>query len=235
MSKSQIANAKVTVAADFFEAVWGPGVFVSRVLPVFISFSALGNVFAQSFAMPRVKQEFAKEGILPFSRFWASDWPMNAPTTAILLHWLFTVALILGSTTSDTYAFVTNIFIYSGNWIKLFLGGGLLYLTFNTKENWRDQRTTFKNYPLLTIFWMLSLLFSVSAPFIPNKQLTAIPYWVVPTLGTSMLLIGTAYWLVWAKVLPLFGFYVQHEVQLLPDGSERVRYIVSFPHSFASC
>lgn len=65
-----------------------------------------------------VKQELAKEGILPFSKLWASDWPMQAPTGAIFLHWLFTVAFILGSQTSDVYTFVTNVFIYSGNWIK---------------------------------------------------------------------------------------------------------------------
>lgn len=37
---------------------------------------------------------------------------------AIFLHWLFTVAFILGSQTADLYTFVTNVFIYSGNWIK---------------------------------------------------------------------------------------------------------------------
>jgi len=231
MSKHEIANSQVVVAATFFEKVWGPGVFVTRVLPVFIALSAIGNVFAQSFAMPRVKQEFAKEGILPFSRFWSSDWPKNAPSAAIMLHWLFTVALILGSKTSDTYTFVTNIFIYSGNWVKLFLGAGLLYLTFNSAEGWRaqqqEQGNKFKNWPPLTIFWMVTLLFSVAAPFIPNTQLASIPFWVVPTLGTSMLLIGTLYWLVWAKLLNLFGIHVGTEVQTLPDGSERVKYIVS--------
>lgn len=32
---------------------WGGGVFVKRVVPFFIALSALGNIFAQSFAMPR--------------------------------------------------------------------------------------------------------------------------------------------------------------------------------------
>lgn len=68
--------------------------------------------------LPAVKQELAKEGILPLSKIWASDWPRQAPTGAIALHWLFTVVLILGSQTSDVYTFVTNVFIYSGNWIK---------------------------------------------------------------------------------------------------------------------
>jgi hypothetical protein len=37
---------------------------------------------------------------------------------AIFLHWIFSCGLILGSHTSDVYMFVTNVFIYSSNWIK---------------------------------------------------------------------------------------------------------------------
>jgi len=197
-------------------------------MPVFIALSSLGNVFAQSFAMPRVKQELAKEGILPFSRLWASDWPINSPTGAIFLHWAITVAFILGSQTDEVYTFVTNIFIYSGNWIKLFLAIGLLYLNFASSERWAEQRTTFRSSPLLTLFWILGLLFSLSAPFVPNTLGGNVPFFVVPTLGTSMLAIGAAYWLIWAKVLPAFGFQIQHEIVQMPDGSERVKYKVSF-------
>jgi amino acid transporter len=227
MSKAELAQANVTVAAKFFENVWGQSSFVTRALPVFIALSALGNVFAQSFAMPRVKQELAKEGILPFSKLWASDWPRQAPTGAIFLHWIFTVAFILGSQTSDVYTFVTNVFIYSGNWIKLFLGIGLLYLTWTPSERWKEQRTTFHSYPILTIFWIMSLLYVIAAPFIPNSLPPNVPFYVVPTLGTSLLAIGTVYWVLWAKILPLFGFHIQHEIEQLPDGSERVKYIVS--------
>lgn len=109
----------------------------------------------------------------------------------------------------------------------MFIGIGLLYLTFNSSENWREQRTTFRSYPPLTIFWVISLLFVLAAPFIPNNLLSNIPFWVVPGIGSSMLAIGTVYWLVWAKLLPLLGFHIQHEVIQLPDGSERVRYVVS--------
>jgi hypothetical protein len=252
MTKEQIADSKVVVAARFFENVWGKSPFVTRVVPLFIALSALGNVFAQSFAMPRVKQELAKEGILPWSRFWASDWPFNAPTGAIFLHWIFTTALILGSQTQDVYQFVTNVFIYSGNWIKggcgffsfrpsnsglltlfvfltvVFLAAGLVYLNFAPSERWAEQRTTFRSSPLLTIFWILSLLFVQAAPFIKNRFLETVPFYVVPTLGTSLLAIGTVYWLVWAKVLPAFGYHIQHEIVQMPDGSERVKYKVSF-------
>ncbi|KAK4106158.1 amino acid transporter [Parathielavia hyrcaniae] len=224
MTKEEIADSRVVVAAQFFQNVWGKSVFVDRVVPFFISLSALGNVFAQSFAMPRVKQELAKEGILPWSRFWASDWPFNAPSGAIFLHWIFTCALILGSDTTDVYAFVTNVFIYSSNWIKVFLAAGLVYLNFAPSERWAEQRTTFRSSPLLTIFWIVSLLFVQAAPFIKNDLLKKVPFYVVPTLGTSLLAFGTVYWLVWAKVLPAFGYQIQHEIVQMPDGSERVKY-----------
>lgn len=225
MSKAEIATANVTVAAQFFENVWGDSVFVSRALPVFIALSALGNVFAQSFAMPRVKQELAKEGILPYPKYWASDWPVNAPTGAIFLHWLFTVAFILGSQTADLFTFVTNVFIYSGNWIKLFLGIGLLYLTWSPNSDWKEKEKTYKSFPILTIFWLVSLLYVIAAPFIPNGLPPAVPFYVVPTLGTSLLAIGTGYWFIWAKLLPMFGHVIQHEINQLPDGSERVKFV----------
>ncbi|KAK4199065.1 putative permease [Triangularia verruculosa] len=226
MTKDQMANSRVVVAAQFFENVWGKSPFVQRVLPLFIGFSSLGNVFAQSFAMPRVKQELAKEGVLPWSRFWASDWPFNAPSGAIFLHWIVTTVFILASQTSDVYTFVTNVFVYSSNWIKILLAVGLVYLNFTPSERWAEQRTTFRSSPLLTIFWTVSLLFVQAATFIPNQVFTTerLPYYVVPTLGTSLLAIGTAYWLIWAKVLPAFGYHIQHEIVQMPDGSERVKY-----------
>ncbi|KHE80667.1 hypothetical protein GE21DRAFT_4025, partial [Neurospora crassa] len=226
MTKDELSKSGVVPTAIFFTRVWGPSAFTERVMPLFLALSALGNVFAQSFAMPRVKQELAKEGTLPFSRFWASDWPeQKSPTGAILLHWIFTVALILGSSTKDVYQFLSNIFTYSGNWIKVFLGVGLLYLNFTPSENWTTpENKRFHSYPVLTVFWVVGLLYTCAAPFIPNTLLTKVHFSVVPALGTGMLVIGVMYWVVWAKVLPAFGFSIQHEVVVLPDGSERVKY-----------
>ena len=109
------------------------------------------------------------------------------------------------------------------------MGVGLLYLTWSPKENWRDQRTTFRSYPPLTIFWLFCLLYVIAAPWIPNNLLASIPFYVVPVLGTGMLFVGVGYWLFWAKLLPMLGFHIQHEIIQLPDGSERVKYIVSVP------
>jgi phosphatidylinositol 4-kinase len=118
--------------------------------------------------------------------------------------------------------------------VLVFLAAGLVYLNFAPSERWAEQRTTFRSSPLLTIFWLVSLLFVQAASFLQNNFLVSVPFYVVPTLGTSLLAIGTGYWLVWAKVLPAFGYDIQHEIVQLPDGSERVKYKVSRTTSIGS-
>ncbi|AEO68996.1 uncharacterized protein THITE_155652 [Thermothielavioides terrestris NRRL 8126] len=72
--------------------------------------------------------------------------------------------------------------------------------------------------------WGRSPRMSHAAPFIPNYFLVNVQFCVVPTLGTSLLAIGTVYWFVWARVLPAFGHHIQHEIIQMLDGSERVKY-----------
>lgn len=67
---------------------------------------------------PPVKQELGKEGVLPFSKFFASDWPIKTPTGGLLLHWFFTIILIVGPRNRDAYAFVSFLYAYSQIWIQ---------------------------------------------------------------------------------------------------------------------
>lgn len=82
ISKEELATSEVIVAGVFFRNVFGDSAG-ARALPAFVALSNLGNVLAVSFAHSRLNQEFAKEGLLPFSRFWASNKPFNAPATAV--------------------------------------------------------------------------------------------------------------------------------------------------------
>lgn len=81
ISKEELATSEVIVAGVFFRNVFGDSAG-ARSLPAFVALSNLGNVLAVSFAYARLNQEFAKEGLLLFSRFWASNKPFNAPATA---------------------------------------------------------------------------------------------------------------------------------------------------------
>ena len=50
---------------------------------------------AVTFAQARVNQELAKEGVIPFGRFWASNWPFGSPSGGLLLHFIPSFIIIV--------------------------------------------------------------------------------------------------------------------------------------------
>jgi hypothetical protein len=53
-----------------------------------------------------VVQEIGREGILPFSRLWASNKPLNAPFMGLFEHWLVSVIIMLAPPPGDAYNFI---------------------------------------------------------------------------------------------------------------------------------
>lgn len=82
--KGDLAKSEVIVAGLFFRNIFGASAG-ARSLPAFVALSNLGNVLAVSFAHARLNQELAKEGLLPGSRFWASNKPANAPAASVCI------------------------------------------------------------------------------------------------------------------------------------------------------
>lgn len=111
-----------------------------------------------------VKQEIAKEGILPLSIYFSRStvtpvaWIRNkwrqsdeaeaeqlprseeTPAMALLLHWTFTILLIAcTSSSAPALAYQVLISLYSYTLVLLaglFVTCGLLYLRYNPRENW---------------------------------------------------------------------------------------------------
>jgi amino acid transporter len=98
-----LAKSEVIVAGLFFRNVFGQSA-AARSLPAFVALSNLGNVLAVSFAHARVNQELAKEGLLPYSQFWASNRPFNAPAASVSsLFWYICVISTLTNGLSYFY------------------------------------------------------------------------------------------------------------------------------------
>lgn len=82
ITKDDLATSEVLVAGLFFRNVFGDSA-AARALPAFVALSNLGNVLAVSFAHARLNQEFGKEALLPYGKFWASIKPFDAPAAAV--------------------------------------------------------------------------------------------------------------------------------------------------------
>lgn len=116
--KEEMISSGRILAASFFRNVMGEQ--AERALSVFVALSAFGNVLSVIFSQGRCKvvplcnfnanfvvvQEIGREGILPFSRFWASNKPFNAPFVGLFEHWLVSVVIMLAPPPGDAYNFI---------------------------------------------------------------------------------------------------------------------------------
>ena len=221
--KTDLANSGVIVAGLFFKNVFG-GTAGGRVLPGLVAISNMGNVLAVSFAHARVNQELAKEGILPFPRFFASNKPFNAPAASLFLHWIVTIIVLVAPPAGEAYEFIVDLYTYPGAWINTFVAAGLIYLHWNReKEQWDSP---WHSWFIVNVIYMLSNIFLAVVPFIPpDVKSTSYPYYVFPVVGVGVLVLGVVYWAVWTKLLPRLGGYkVVSERKVLEDGGEVVRY-----------
>ncbi|KAI9901019.1 hypothetical protein N3K66_002836 [Trichothecium roseum] len=220
--KEEILSSGRLVAASLFRNVIGGQ--AERALSVFVALSAFGNVLSVIFSQGRIVQELGREGILPFSKLWASNRPFNAPFAGLFEHWFICIIVILAPPPGDAYNFIQNIITYPLSIINVFVSGGLVHLYLHRQAwNWNPPFTA--TLPVV-VFFLLSNIYLVIAPWIPptdGSVYESLPYWIHVVVGFGILLAGGAYWVVWAVVLPKLGGYeLQREVVVDGiDGWER--------------
>ena len=85
--REAIMNAPrdVDIIEMFFKEIFGEDSKSVRVMNAFVAVSILGNLIVMTFTAAKVKQEIAKEGILPKSLFFATG--KTTPTAKLLARW----------------------------------------------------------------------------------------------------------------------------------------------------
>lgn len=189
-----------------------------------VAISAYGNVMTVTFAQARVNQELAKEGVVPFPRFWASTWPFGSPSAGLLLHFIPSFIVIVAIPFGDAYDFILDLEGYPGSVINFLVVAGLFYLRWSAAEIPRP----FKVWWPVAIFFMAGQAFQLVAPFIRppgGKGDTSLPYWLASVVGIVILVAGVVYWAIWQKVLPKLGGYrLEPKHESLADGTTVVVY-----------
>jgi len=219
---AEVAASGVTVASLFMDKVFGEG--MRRAFSFFIALSAFGNVTTVTFSQSRVNQELAKEGVIPFPRFWASSWPTGAPSAGLLLHFIPSFIVIIAIPFRDAYDFIIDVEGYPGSIVDLRVVVGLFWLRYTQPNLHRPFRCW---YPVAA-FYLVCQAFLVVAPFVrPPGGGTDddLPYYLYSVVGIVVLVFGVLYWAVWRKVLPAMGRYRLEPVHYkLQDGTSVVVY-----------
>ncbi|KAF5387547.1 hypothetical protein D9757_006562 [Collybiopsis confluens] len=244
VSKSDILGSKRIVAALFFRNLFGEK--MERALSVFIALSTLGNLLSGQFSHGRVVQELGREGLLPFSAFFASNKPFGAPLAGLFTQYLVSVAFVVLPPPGDAYLFMiscelltllcaseTNldrptlntVSSYCAALINLFVSIGLLLLYTSYLKSY-DWNPPFHAPKPVIILFVLSNIFLVFVPLIPpasgSKAYEHLPYWSHAIVAFSVSAIGIAYWFFWVKWLPMKkGYRLVRESVLQVDGVSR--------------
>jgi amino acid transporter len=221
--REELVGSGRILAATFFRNVMGEK--AERALSVFVALSAFGNVLSVIFSQGRIVQELGREGILPFSSFFASNKPFGAPFAGLFAHWVVSMIIMLAPPPGDAYNLskclvrieciradhvVLNVISYPLAVVNTFVAGGLIWLYFHREQyNWYP---TFRATLPVVIFFFLSNVYLVIAPFVPPETpdqnvYEQLPYWLHCVIGIAVLLAGGVYWLVWAVILPRIGGY----------------------------
>lgn len=177
-----------------------------------------------TFAQARINQELAKEGVIPFPKFWASSWPFGSPSSGLLLHFIPSFIVIVAIPFGDAYDFILDLEGYPASVINFLVVVGLFYLRWKSPNVHRPYRVWWP----VAFFFMVGQSFQLVAPFIRppgGKGDTSLPYWLSSVIGIAILLLGVLYWFVWQKVLPTVGKYrLSPEHEELSDGTTVVTY-----------
>ncbi|EAU85121.2 high affinity methionine permease [Coprinopsis cinerea okayama7 len=220
-TKEEITGSGRLVAALLFENVYGEK--ATRALSVFVALSALGNVLSVVFSQGRVNQELGREGILPFSKFWGSNRPFNAPLVGLGLHWVVCLIVIFALPPGDAYNFVLNVISYPLSVINAAISFGIVYLHFRPYHDW----------PGVPIWGLItSAFFGAANVFLFIVPLTrpppgaepyeSLPYWTHAVAGWAVFGLGLVYWIIWARILPkVLGYKLVRVEEVGKDGLVR--------------
>ncbi|KAL0574797.1 hypothetical protein V5O48_007170 [Marasmius crinis-equi] len=245
VSKADILGSKRIVASVFASSMSGSklilipgtsalffrnlfGETMERALSAFIALSTLGNLLAGQFSSGRVIQELGREGLLPFSAFFASNKPFHAPLAGLFSQYLVSCAFMILPPPGDAYLFMITLSSYSAALVNLAVSFGLLLLYTPTFRSW-NWNPPFRAYSAVVVIFLISNLFLVGAPFIPpapnSRTYENLPYWshLVTAFGLSLL--GLMYWYTKTVWIPRrHGYKLRREWVLQDDGVSRFVY-----------
>lgn len=226
--KDKLISSKLVLAADFFDIVFGG--HAKRAAAAFVGLSALGNVLSVIFSQGRIIQQLGREGVLPFSKFFATSKPFNSPMVGLFQHFIICLITFLAPPPGDAYNFIMNLISYPMNIINFAISAGLLWIYYQRRQGNIEWNPPIKAGVFVTTFFALSNLYLIICPYIPPSNgesvYESLPYWIHCVVSWGIFALGGCYYLIWAQLLPRWGHYKLVTKDILgEDGFWRVKII----------
>jgi amino acid transporter len=223
----EIKGSGQLVGALFFEYVFG-GHWASKILPVLVAFSCVGNIIAVTVGQARILREVARQGLLPYATFFASTRPFGTPLGPVALKYALTVLVISALPARDAYNFILDLASYPNLVFDAATAIGLWRLrALRAREGL--PKSPFQVWNIVVFGWLLKCAFLLVMPWVPPEDgHSDVSFWYATYLVVSigLLLLCALYYYVWVVLLPKIGGYdiVEEVVEL--DGGARTSQLV---------
>ncbi|BAE59596.1 amino acid/polyamine transporter I [Aspergillus flavus] len=214
----ELSETGITVVALFVGKVFGQ--HMQRFTAILAALSSLGNIMTASFSMSRVIRSFAQEGLLPFSRFFASRSRSGSPAGAFALVFFSSCVMIIAVPFGEAYNFVLDVGQWAVALIQFFVVCGLFII----RKRVTYPPRAFKVWTSVACLFLATQVFLIVSPFVaPVTGRTSIPVWLTPLTGTLLFCLGGMYWYIWWILLPRLGQFSWEKSALIgPDGEHAV-------------
>lgn len=215
VSPEEIFGSGQLIGALLFEKVFGH-VFGKRFLSIIVALSAAGNVYVVLYAVSRMSQEVFREGILPYSRFMASNWPgYGTPVPTLLLSFVISAVILVFTPPGDVFSYIINLETYTFQILMFAVVVGF----FKLRKDHPDAPRPIKVPYIAPITAVGAISYVLVTPFFKDESSIIPGLPIYPVFAVLLLLSYVVYWLVKFVMLPRVGNYSLHvENEVLSDG-----------------
>ncbi|KAE8449884.1 hypothetical protein EG329_007361 [Mollisiaceae sp. DMI_Dod_QoI] len=225
VKKIDLEQSKLTTASLWFTNVLGNSGRV-RGLNFLIALSAFGNMLSSALGSSRMIRECGRQGVLPFTSFWASTKPFGTPLGPYIFKWGITTLMILALPAGDAFNFVADLSILPSAAFNLAMAVGL-YVVRWRRNKAHLPRPDFRAWDALVIFNICVQLYLLIMPWYPppgGKGDVSFWYGTYCVTGIAILIACGAYYYIWSKLIPKWkGYQLRQELVDLGGGAEAHR------------
>ncbi|KAH9003017.1 amino acid transporter [Lactarius hatsudake] len=206
------------VGGLFFEHVFG-GHWASKILPVLVALSCVGNIIAVTVGKARVLREVARQGLLPYATFFASTRPFGTPLGPVALKYALTVLVISVLPARDAFNFTVDLASYPALVFQAATAIGLWRL--RTRRA-RDglPKSPLQVWNIAVVLWLFNCVFLLVMPWCDGHADVSFWYATYLVVSIGLLLLCALYYYVWIILMPkIGGYYIVEEVVELGGGA----------------
>lgn len=204
------------VGLVLFEKFFGNS-FGKIILSSLIAFSVGGNIITVLYHISRMNQEIFREGFMPFSKFFASNYPFNSPLTSMLIPFFITSIFLIIPSNSNIFNYAINLESYP---TQIFFGlacFGILILRKRNPENDHHIKASYLDISFMILFSIFMFLGPLIQSSKDSDSDSSLPNYAITSL--LILFLCMLYWLFMFKLLPwFFNYSLKQETITLHDG-----------------